>query len=57
MNQASWFIRDRSENLPSDIERYRDGTKRVLGMLESVSSTQEWLVGGMLTIADMIYVP
>ncbi|TCD63261.1 Glutathione S-transferase 2 [Steccherinum ochraceum] len=57
MGQASWFNRNHPEKLPSAIERYQNETRRVLGVLESVLSKQQWLDGGKLTIADIIYVP
>lgn len=43
------------EQLPSAIERYRKEIVRVFGVLESVLSKQEWLVGGKLTIADISF--
>lgn len=30
---------------------------RVLGVLESVLSKQDWLVGGKMTVADLSFVP
>lgn len=45
------------EKLPSAQLRYQNETRRVLGVLESVLSKQEWLVGGKLTIADIAFVP
>ncbi|EKM53806.1 uncharacterized protein PHACADRAFT_260340 [Phanerochaete carnosa HHB-10118-sp] len=55
--QAAWFIRYHSEQLPSAQERYKNEIKRVLGVLESVLSKQEWLVGGKATIADLSFIP
>ena len=51
--QAVWFMRSHPEKLPDVIERYQKETIRVLGVLESVLSKQEWLVGGKCTIADI----
>ncbi|KAH8102262.1 glutathione S-transferase C-terminal-like protein [Cristinia sonorae] len=56
LGQASWFLRYHPEKVPSAIERYQNETRRILGVLESVLSKQEWLVGGKLTVADMIFV-
>lgn len=55
--QAAWFSVSHPEKLPSAIERYRNETRRVLGVLESVLGTQDWLVGGKLTAADIVFVP
>lgn len=57
MGQGFWFNLYHAEKIPSAIERYQKETKRLLGVLESVLSKQEWLVGGKLTIADIIFVP
>ena len=54
--QAVWFIRRHSEKLPGVIERYQKETIRVLSVLESVLSKQEWLVGGKCTIADISFI-
>ncbi|KAH9847855.1 glutathione S-transferase C-terminal-like protein [Lenzites betulinus] len=55
--QAMWFLNYHGEKIPSAIERYQKEILRVLGVLESVLSKQEWLVGGKLTIADLSFVP
>ncbi|KAI0343624.1 glutathione S-transferase C-terminal-like protein [Trametopsis cervina] len=55
--QAVWFAKFHSEQLPSAVERYVKETKRVLGVLESVLSKQEWLVGNKPTIADLSFIP
>ena len=39
--------------IPLAIERYQKEILRVFGVLESVLSKQEWLVGGKCTIADL----
>ncbi|KAH9896997.1 glutathione S-transferase C-terminal-like protein [Cubamyces lactineus] len=55
--QAVWFMRFHPEKVPSAIERYQKEILRVFGVLESVLSKQEWLVGGKLTIADLSFIP
>ena len=55
--QAGWFLIYHPEKIPSAVERYRNETKRVFGVLESVLSKQEWLVGGKATIADLSFIP
>ncbi|KAL1941750.1 hypothetical protein VTO73DRAFT_6750 [Trametes versicolor] len=54
--QAVWFMKYHQEKLPSAIERYQKEILRVLGVLESVLSKQEWLVGGKLTVADISFI-
>jgi len=54
--QAAWFTNYHPEKIPSAIDRYKRETIRVLTVLESVLSKQEWLVGGKLTIADLSFV-
>ena len=44
------------EKIPSAVERYRKETLRVLSVLDSVLSKQEWLVGGKPTIADLSFI-
>jgi glutathione S-transferase len=55
--QVGWFSFYHLEKVPSVIERYKKEIIRVLGVLESVLSKQEWLVGGKLTIADISFIP
>lgn len=55
--QVGWFAFYHPEKVSSAIERYRNEIKRVLSVLESVLSKQEWLVGGKATIADISFVP
>ncbi|TCD64425.1 Glutathione S-transferase 2 [Steccherinum ochraceum] len=57
MGQAMWFSRYHSERIPSAIDRYKNETKRVLGVLDNVLSEREWLVGGKMTVADISFVP
>ncbi len=45
------------EKIPSAIERYQKEILRVLGVLESVLSQREWLVGGKCTVADLSFIP
>ena len=51
--QAAWFLMYHPEKVPSALDRYRKEILRVLGVLESVLSKQEWLVGGKPTVADI----
>ncbi|KAH8092606.1 glutathione S-transferase C-terminal-like protein [Cristinia sonorae] len=53
--QAAWFQVYHPEKVPSAVERYRNEIKRVLGVLESVLSKQEWLAAGKFTIADLAF--
>lgn len=55
--QAIWFIRSHPERIPSAIERYQKEVLRVFGVLESVLSKQEWLVGEKYTVADLSFIP
>lgn len=55
--QAAWFKMFHGEKIPSAIERYQKEIVRVLSVLESVLSKQEWLVGGKCTIADISFIP
>lgn len=55
--QAGWFILFHPEPVPSAIERYRKEILRVWGVLESVLATQEWLVDGRCTVADLSFIP
>ncbi|KAI0087066.1 glutathione transferase Ure2p5 [Irpex rosettiformis] len=55
--QAGWFkVVNPSPHLPEVIERYQKEILRVLGVLESVLSKQQWLIGGKCTIADISFV-
>jgi len=53
--QGVWFKHYHPERIPSAVERYQKEALRVLGVLESVLSNQEWLVGGKYTIADLSF--
>ncbi|GBE89061.1 glutathione S-transferase C-terminal-like protein [Sparassis latifolia] len=55
--QGVWFSLYHPEKVPSAVERYQKEAVRVLGVLESVLSKQEWLVGGKCTVADLSFVP
>jgi glutathione S-transferase len=55
--QSTWFQWFHSEHVPSAIARYNNEIRRVLGVLDSVLSKQEFLVGGKATIADLSFVP
>ena len=54
--QAGWFILFSPEKIPSVIERYQKEIIRVLGVLESVLSKQQWLVGGKCSVADLSFI-
>ncbi|BGP20083.1 hypothetical protein JCM10213_002667 [Rhodosporidiobolus nylandii] len=54
--QAAHFLMFAPEDVPYAKERYTKEVSRVLGVLESVLSKQEWLVGGKLTIADLSFI-
>ncbi|GAA5901864.1 hypothetical protein JCM6882_008694 [Rhodosporidiobolus microsporus] len=54
--QAAHFKMFAPEKIPYALERYAKETQRVLSVLESVLSKQEWLVGGKLTIADIGFI-
>ena len=55
--QVGWFTFYHPEKIPSAIERYKNEIRRVLGVLDSVLSKQEWLAGGKCTIADLSFIP
>ena len=54
--QSGWFLWQHPEKLPSAIERYQREIVRVFGVLDSVLANREWLVGGKLTVADLVFV-
>ncbi|KAF9812762.1 hypothetical protein IEO21_06012 [Rhodonia placenta] len=54
--QGGWFRRSHPEKVPSALERYQNEALRILSMLESVLSKQEWLVRNKCTIADLSFV-
>lgn len=53
---AAWYALFSPEKFPPVLERFRAEVRRVLGVFESVLSTQEWLVGGKVTVADLSFV-
>ena len=53
--QAMWFLNTHPEKVLSAIERYKNETLRVFGVLDGVLAQQEWLVGGKCTIADLAF--
>ncbi|CCM01923.1 uncharacterized protein FIBRA_03996 [Fibroporia radiculosa] len=55
--QQFHFNRYHPVKLPTAIERYQKEIIRILGVLDSVLSKQEWLVAGKCTIADISFVP
>ncbi|EPX71642.1 glutathione S-transferase Gst2 [Schizosaccharomyces octosporus yFS286] len=54
--QASWFNFYHPEPVTSAITRYRNETKRVLGVLETILQDKEYLVANKCTIADLSFV-
>jgi len=54
--QAAWFLRLHPEKVQSAIDRYQKEVLRVWGVLESVLSKREWLVGDKCTVADLSFV-
>ena len=55
--QCGWFKAiGPPPRIPVAIERYQKEILRVFGVLESVLSKQEWLVGGKCTIADLSFI-
>ncbi|KAJ9157328.1 Glutathione S-transferase [Pleurostoma richardsiae] len=53
--QAVWFIKECNSEPREVVERYQNETRRVIKVLESVLSEQEWLVGGKLSAADIAF--
>ena len=54
--QCAWYTFFNPEKIPSAIERYQKEIHRVLGVLESVLSKQQWLVGGRPSAADISFI-
>lgn len=54
--QLAWFTFFHPEKIPSAQERYKNEILRVLGVLESVLSQQEWLNAGKVTVADLSFI-
>ena len=54
--QVGWFLFFASEKIPSVIERYQKEIIRVLGVLESVLSQKQWLVGDKCSVADLSFI-
>jgi len=55
--QSAWFQYSSKEKHPDAIERYNNEIRRVLGVLDGVLATRDYLVGGRCTIADIAFVP
>lgn len=53
--QLAWFLFYHKEKVQSAIDRYKGEVKRVFGVLESVLSKQDWLVGNKPTVADLVF--
>ncbi|KAI0081359.1 glutathione S-transferase C-terminal-like protein [Panus rudis PR-1116 ss-1] len=54
--QAFHFMMYHPHRVDSAIERYTNEVYHVLGVLESVLSKQDWLVGDKYTVADLSFV-
>ena len=54
--QAYHFQRVHPVPVPTAVARYTEEVLRVFGVLDSVLSGREWLVGGKCTIADLAFV-
>ncbi|KAJ5209296.1 hypothetical protein N7449_003675 [Penicillium cf. viridicatum] len=54
--QASWFQKYHPVKIQSAIDRYRNESCRVNGVLESVLEKRDWLVGDKCTYADLSFV-
>ncbi|KZT23308.1 glutathione S-transferase [Neolentinus lepideus HHB14362 ss-1] len=55
--QATHFIMRHPVNVPTAVKRYQDETKRVISVLESVLSKEEWMVGGKFGLAEIALFP
>ena len=45
-----------TEKIPSALERYQKEVLRVLGVLDSVLSKKQWLVGDKCSVADLSFI-
>jgi len=54
--QLQWFSFYHEEPLPSAVTRYAAEVRRILGVLDNVLATREWLVGDKCTLADMAFI-
>ena len=55
--QLAWFQHFHEEKIQSAIDRYSNEIKRVFGVLDSVLSKQNYLVGNKVTVADLSFIP
>ncbi|TFK49799.1 glutathione S-transferase [Heliocybe sulcata] len=55
--QATHFLFNHPVRVPTAAKHYLDEVKRVVSVLESVLSKQEWLVGGKFGLADLAFFP
>lgn len=53
--QAGWFLRSAPEPVPLAIERYRNESLRLTGLLEARLAEEPWLAGSNYTIADIMH--
>jgi glutathione S-transferase len=56
-SQSGWFQIHHPEKVPSAVERYNNEIRRILGVLDSVLSKQEYLLGDKATVADLSFFP
>ena len=54
--QAGWYMLFATEKIPSALERYQKEVLRVLGVLDSVLSKKQWLVGDKCSVADLSFI-
>lgn len=53
--QAGWFLRSAPEPVPLAIERYRNESLRLTGLLEARLAVSPWLAGQTYSIADIMH--
>ncbi|KAI0782723.1 glutathione S-transferase [Abortiporus biennis] len=54
--QAMWFNNYHPEKIPTAIDRYKNEVIRVFGVLETILTGKNWLVGDKYTIADLSFI-
>ena len=53
--QAGWFLRSAPEPVPLAIERYRNESLRLTGLLDARLAEVPWLAGSTYSIADIMH--
>ncbi len=53
--QAGWFLRSAPEHVPLAIDRYRNESLRLTGLLEARLAASPWLAGQSYSIADIMH--